>query len=160
VTDLRERSLRGLLVVLGVLGGAGACDDDDPGPPLFPADYAATYAEVRDCRRSIDHDSQYIRVLAAPDALAPYRDRVVPFPTGAVVLKAQYEDDDDACAGAILQYTVMARLDDGADPDRLDWAWQRVTADREVVADEPTERCAACHASCQAGGYDHTCAEP
>ncbi len=156
-----SRSLAAVALVLVV-----SCADDEttsaPGPePLFPADYAASYSEVRDCRQSGDHDLNIIRILTAPDALAPYRDRAEPFPEGAVVLKEEYDFGDTSCSGPIKQWTVMVRLADGAAPTTLDWKWQRVDAERNVAAeDEP--RCYGCHTGCTPDneGYDHTCAVP
>jgi hypothetical protein len=135
-----------------------ACNGDDPAP-AFPADYAATYVEVRDCRSSADHELHAIRVLADPDAAAVYAARDRPFAIGAIVLKAEYDFDDPTCSGEIVQWTVMERLADGASPALLDWRWQRVDADRAVV-EEDAARCANCHAGCgePPDGYLGTCA--
>jgi hypothetical protein len=124
---------------------------------VFPDDYASTYQEVRDCRRSPDHDLNYIRVLASPDAVAPYQGRTLPFPVGAVVLKAEYADD--ACDD-LDRFTVMRKEEAGYAPDSGDWSWQRVSRDFKV---EPIDdaRCIGCHALCPPPeGYDFTCAVP
>src|ERR1051326_4190739 len=90
-------------ISVGCGGGGGSKT-----PPVFPEDYSTSYQEVRNCRGpSSDHDLLYIRVLASPDALEPYNGRTLPFPTGAVVLKEQYAEDDTTCAGPIVSYTVM-----------------------------------------------------
>src|SRR5690348_5143363 len=95
-------------VLLAVLLATFACSEPaDPGPKtgivaLFPADYSASYVEVRDCRKSGDHDLDFVRVLADPTALGPYEDRASPFEDGAVVLKEQYDFGDDLCTGPIL----------------------------------------------------------
>lgn len=150
-----------------VAAGCGGDDDDsaDAGveTTLFPASYADTYEEVRDCRRSGDHDLNYIRVVAAPDAVEPYqaRDEATPFPTGAVVLKEEYDPSDATCSGEIAQWTVMSKLSAGSSADTLDWHWQRVGTDRLVETDnEP--RCIGCHESCGSSlpGFDSTCADP
>ena len=60
-----------------------ACGTDDEVPVLFPADYLASYTEVRDCRKSADHDLHNIRILADPVALASYQNRDAPFPIDA-----------------------------------------------------------------------------
>lgn len=150
-------------LALAVLVVAAACGDDAPeNEPLFPADYAATYQEVRDCRRSGgEHEINYVRVLADPDALGPYTDRTTPFPPGAVVLKEEYDFTDSTCAGDIVQWSVMVKLDQGADPMALDWTWQRVDAERAVV-DVNTAACAGCHEGCgfPPDGYDGTCTVP
>jgi hypothetical protein len=132
----------------------GACTDDEP---RFPADYAATFTEVRDCRRSADHDLHNIRVLADPEALAAYRDRLEPFPVGSIILKEEY-DFADECMGDIVEWTVMQKTDSSA---RLGWDWQRVNADRSIKSDN-SSLCSNCHSSCtpDENGYDSTCAVP
>jgi hypothetical protein len=145
-----------LLVVLA----AAACPGDDGGAePVFPADYAATYQEVRDCRQSTEHDFRYIRVLADPAALGPYTGRDAPFPPGAVVLKEEFGFADPDCAGPIVELTAMRKNPDAPD-GALGWDWQRVDDDRKVV-EEGAMFCAGCHATC-AGveGFDGTCTEP
>ncbi len=152
--------------VLAVLGGCG--EDSDVGDPaIFPADYADTYQEVRACRRSLDHGLVYIRVLAAPEALVPYTGRVAPFPTGAIVLKEQYGEDDATCAGPIVHFTVMQKLEVGSSPETLGWVWQHANADLTTAKSENTaaaiKHCTGCHAECQLGenkGYDGTCTDP
>ncbi len=138
----------------------GACGGDDVAA-AFPADYAATYQEVRDCRGSADHDLRLIRVLADPAARAPYLARDAAFPVGAVLLKEEYDFGDPTCNGPIMQWTVMQRQGDGGDPLHLGWAWQRVDPDRRVVAADDS-RCFGCHASCgePPDGYLGTCAVP
>ncbi len=133
----------------------GACGGDDA---HFPEDYASTYTEVRDCRRSADHDLHYIRVLADPDALAPYRDRTGPFPVGSIVLKEEYDFADGDCTGPILEWTVMRKT---GSPARGGWDWQRVDADRSIKT-ENSSLCSNCHSNCTPdnGGFDATCAQP
>ena len=153
--------------VLLLLGLATACPSGDDGgaasgpDPLFPDDYEASYTEVRDCRGSGDHDLHNIRILADPAALVPYDGRVEPFPEGAIVLKEEYDFGDIACAGEIIEWTVMQRLPTGSSASTLDWAWQELDADRRVLTeDEP--RCISCHQGCGVppDGYDGTCASP
>lgn len=127
--------------------------------PLFPADYAASYVEVRDCRRSGDHDLNYVRILADQAALEPYQKRSEPFPVGAVVLKVEHADE--AC-GDITGYTAMRREETGYAPDAGDWHWQRLDRDRVVKDDGKIERCTSCHALCGVppDGFDWTCSIP
>ena len=125
------RATLAALIAAASLGAAG-CDDDGE-PALFPADYAATYQEVRNCRFSLEHDLMRIRVLAAPDALAVYTGRTGPFPEGAVVLKEEYADTDTACAGPIVSFTAMQKLPAGASPATLDWTWQETDARRKTL---------------------------
>lgn len=130
---------------------------------MFPADYAATYQQVRNCRLSIEHDMVRIRVLASPDALGPYNTRTAPFPTGAVVLKEEYDTNDTACAGPIVSYTVMQKLDAGTSPSTIGWTWQEVDARFRVKQDsEEIARCIGCHTDCgkPPDGYDGTCTLP
>jgi hypothetical protein len=138
-------------------GGAADAAAADAGPsPGFPADYAASYTEVRDCRGSADHLLNRIRVLADPAALAPYRDRQAPFPDGAVVLKVEHDQAD--CGDAPIRWTVMIK--NAAATERLGWDWQDVAADRTVTASNPAS-CAGCHSVCDGDplGYDGTCAD-
>lgn len=157
------------LVALGPLLGLGlslapGCSGDDDGGgasgpvPSFPADYAATYVEVRDCRNSGDHELNRIRVLADPAALGPYRDRNADFPVGAVVLKEEHDFADTDCTGAPVRWTVMTRLATGSAPGTLDWDWQDVDAERRVVS-ENDSRCIGCHTGCGVppDGYLGTC---
>jgi hypothetical protein len=146
---------------LAVLLVAACADPAPPSPaPAFPADYAASYVEVRSCRKSADHELELVRVLADPDALGPYVDRESAFPDGAVVLKEQYEPSDTSCSGPITQWTVMQK--NLAAKERLGWDWQRVASDRRVV-ETNTATCHGCHATCTGApqiGYDFTCTEP
>jgi hypothetical protein len=144
--------VRGALAIGVVLAACG-----DPAEPVFPADYAASYVEVRGCRGSSDHELNNIRVLADPAAMGPYLARDADFPAGAVVLKEEYDFADDACAGPIVQWTVMRR--DAAGPQG--WRWQEVDADRDVVS-EDDGRCTSCHATCGVppDGYLGTCTVP
>lgn len=149
---------------LAACGGGGGGDDDIDAPgalPLFPADYAATYQQVRDCRYSLDHDLRRVRVLASPEAMAAYTGRAAPFPAGAIVLKEEYADRDTACAGAIVSFTVMQKLAAGSSPATLDWHWQEVSPDRRGV-NEDNRSCVGCHTGCgkPPEGYDGTCAVP
>jgi hypothetical protein len=161
----RERAARVGRWLATLALGAGAlasCSDDSPGDsgpaPLFPASYASTYSEVRDCRSSTEHEFARVRVLADPAATAPYLGRDAPFPDGSVVLKEEYDFADTACAGDIIRWTVMQRLPAGSSPDTLDWRWQDVDPARHVkTEDEP--RCIGCHTTCGAppDGYLGTC---
>jgi Cytochrome P460 len=168
---LEKRARDGLLraavaLTLGLVaasGCGGGGDDDDGGveTTLFPASYDATYVEVRDCRRSADHDLNYIRVMADPDAVGPYADRDAPFPEGAVVLKEEYDPGDQSCSDEIVQWTVMRKLAAASAEEMLDWEWQQVDADRNVDTENEL-RCYNCHTECggEPFGYDGTCAMP
>jgi hypothetical protein len=155
------RALR--LVFFALMAAALGCGDDggdgESGPaPSFPADYASSYSEVRDCRNSGDHELNRVRVLADPSALAPYRERDADFPVGAVVLKAEHGFGDADCTGAPVRWTVMTRLAAGSSPQTLDWYWQDVDASRRVTSENDT-RCIGCHTGCGVPpeGYLGTC---
>jgi hypothetical protein len=149
------------LLALALVTAASCGGGDDAEPSFVTADYADTFTEVRDCRRSIDHDLEFVRILADAEALAAYRDREVEFPVGSIVVKEQYLDNDDDCSGEIVRYTAMRKLEDGADPDFIDWEWQAIDTDFGVIADEDPIGCASCHASCEEPeGYLGTCAAP
>lgn len=123
----------------------------DAGPPVFPSDWATRYAEVRDCRRSPDHDLSYIRVLASPDAETIYTTRAGEFPDGAVLVKPEYADD--LCTD-LMGITAMRRTAGS-------WEFQETDAMGRVVSTE-TLRCIGCHSSCGVppDGYMGTCALP
>lgn len=142
-------------------GGACGSDGGSADPALFPADYAATYREVRNCRFSLEHDLIRVRVLAAPDAFTAYTGRAEAFPTGAIVLKEQYDESDTTCAGPIVSYTVMQKLPVGSAPADLDWSWQEADADLHSTGTD-IKRCTQCHKDCGVApdGYDGTCTVP
>ncbi len=148
-------------VLLALVCCAAACGTDNKTEaPIFAADYASSYTEVRNCRPSVEHGPVNIRVLAAPDALTTYTTHNGPFTTGAILLKEEYPEADTACAGPIKQWTVMEKLDDGSATAMLDWHWQKVDKSRKpIMVDDPT--CIACHKMCQAPqGYLNTCTLP
>lgn len=139
----------------------GACDPNeppDPPPPIFTADWEATYTEVRDCRRSGDHDLNYVRILADAAALDPYQKRDVPFPDGAVILKVEFADPE--CTDT-FGFTAMRR-EAGFDAANGNWHWQRLDAQEVVTEDGALQRCIGCHTSCGVppDGHDYTCAVP
>ena len=147
--------------VLTIALVACACGTGGEGGALpFPEDYAEAYAEVRDCRKSGDHDLRHIRVLAGPEAEEAYTTRAGGFPVGAVIVKEEYGFADDTCSGPIEQWTVMVRQPEGTSPDNMDWHWVRMDQDQRVTGDD-LPRCAGCHSSCvDPDGYLGTCAEP
>ena len=136
---------------------AAACGDDGPSP-VFPESWASAYTEVRNCRSSGDHELNKVRVLADPAALAPYMTRTQPFPSGAVVLKAEYDFADGNCSGPPVGWTVMQK---GGAPEDLGWVWQKVDAKRGVESDNDPQ-CVQCHSDCglPPDGYDGTCTVP
>jgi hypothetical protein len=164
---------RALLAALVVALAAGACGDDDGGTdgappdaapePLFPVDYATDWTPVRDCRSSTSHDFHLIKVWADPQAAAPYLERDAPFPVGSVVLKEEFDIGDTECAGDIVEWTVMKRLEEGSTPaEQLDWFWQELDENRQVIS-QNEGRCFGCHDDCDGNpvdSYENTCAVP
>jgi len=147
------------IIITTIALNLAACSSDAPAP-MFPADYADTYVEVRNCRQSSDHDFRRIRILAGPTALEPYNTRQGMFPVDAIVIKEEYEFGDDNCAGPIIEWTAMQRTDGVA---QYAWSWQRVSPERKVTDDvDSIERCINCHAACGVppDGFDGTCALP
>lgn len=148
------------LSVIGLLALCAACGDggEEPIEPLFPQNYAGSFDEVRDCRRSSDHDLHQILVLANSTAFSPYANRDEPFPPGSILLKEEREFGDEACEGEIISYAVMMKLEEGESPDTLDWTWQRVRPDFTVQSQDES-RCIGCHEACELpDGYLFTCA--
>ena len=171
---MRAGGARLAAVVLALAGVLGCGDDDggsdidgappDAAPaPLFPADYATTYTMVRDCRNSTSHDFHGIIIYADPDAATPYLDREAPFPVGSVIVKEEYDIGDTECAGDIVEWAVMKRLEAGSAPAlQLDWFWQELDENREVVTQNDSH-CWGCHDDCDNDpndSYFNTCAEP
>jgi hypothetical protein len=149
-------------IVIAFVVTVVACDGDGDEPavePFFPADYDASYTEARPCMPSGDHDLNNVRILVDAAARVPYEERMQPFPVGAVLLKEEYDFGDTTCEGELTQWTVMRRLAEGTATDTLDWAWQQVDADRNVVS-EDLPRCIACHTGCGVppDGYEGACA--
>lgn len=155
---------RARVVVLAFVVAGCADEPRDPAAPgatvAFPSDYAATYTPQRECRKSGDHELDFVRVLTDPTATAPYADRTTPFPDGAVVLKEQHDFSDLDCSGPVVAWTVMVKH--AAATGRLGWDWQRVSADRRVL-EANGSRCVGCHSTCTGTpevGYDFTCEDP
>lgn len=146
------------------------CDDgDDPSAPdaavpVFADDWAERYVELRDCRHSIEHDLEFIRVLADPAAAERFRACVTyeeptdpacadPFAEGAVVLKAQYRD---AACTDLLRWSAVRR-EAAAPAEGGGWRWQEVGADGTVRVDGAPPACVRCHQGCE-GSRDLLCA--
>lgn len=143
-------------------GDAGVTDTGSTDNAPFPADYRASYTEVRGCRSSSgDHALNYVRVLADPPSLAPYRDREAPFPEGGVVLKEEFEDFDPTCSGPIKLWSVMIRRPASEATETLGWRWYEVNPDRAITS-ENLPRCIGCHMACGVppDGYEGTCMVP
>ena len=148
--------LRALAIGLLATAVIAGCPSDEPAAePLFAAEYASTFREVRSCRRSGDHDLAYVKVWADPVALEAYTTRAMPFPDGSVIVKEEFADP--ACT-SLTGWTAMRR-EAGLDPDAGDWHWQRLETDRTVSDDGLVQRCRSCHMECGVApdGHDGTC---
>ena len=139
----------------------GCGDESDPvaAQAVFPADYAASFQEVRSCRKSADHDLFHVRVLASPSALDAYLNRDAAFAEGAVIVKEEHFDDQ--CTD-LERITAMRREAPGFAPEAGDWHWQRAKQDGSVELDGKLPSCAGCHQSCGVppDGHDGTCTAP
>ncbi|MEO6951035.1 MAG: cytochrome P460 family protein [Polyangia bacterium] len=154
-----------LLVIACSVACSVVCSPGCGGPSApkyvsgLPADYATTFKQVRPCRSSTEHNLDNVTVFTDDAAYIPYTGRMEPFPTGAVVVKPEYDIDDTDCSGNIIQWTVMVKLDNGTSPLTNDWRWQRIFADKKVVTQDD-RNCINCHADCTDYGYAFTCSAP
>ncbi len=123
--------------------------------PILPADYRASYLEVRNCRFSLEHGGVYIRVLASPEAAAAYQANANPLPAGAVIVKEEY-GDDQCEASELLRWRAMRKESPGFDPADGDWHWQYLTARREVVYNDKGT-CISCHLQPDCVARDYMC---
>ncbi|WP_169791672.1 cytochrome P460 family protein [Sandaracinus amylolyticus] len=147
------------LVVIAMI--SLSCREPDPDDGPFPTDYERAWTEARDgCTLSHDHELRYIRVFANDGALGPYTQQDAPYPVGAALLKAEY--DDPECT-ELLSFVLMEKLEAGTTPtEEHDWTWRRFDAQRREVFDRraiPTT-CIDCHAwHCEEPpyGWDYTC---
>ena len=164
---LAAPSLIRLVCGVVVVGGVMSCEGEPSEPaPVFPAGALATWLELRDCRLSHEHELRWIRVLASPTAEAPYTalSADVPYPSGAVLLKAEY---DDATCSVPLGFTAMHKEAAGYWDEGHDWRWQKTDAERKVLQNGRLETCVGCHLlhceppTCHGGscGFDLTCGE-
>ncbi len=154
--------MKRLLVLLAIGAVLGCTSKNDPPQPpvdpVFPADWAKSYTQVRECRKSIDHDVRYVTIFADPTSLSSYKNHDKLFPAGSIILKVEYQDDK--CASAFRGYTVMRR-EKGYSPGNGDWHWQKTDAASKVLEDGLPYRCVGCHRdNCMVkppDGWDWTC---
>jgi hypothetical protein len=146
------------------LSGCGG--DDNPMPPappdpFFPADFLATYTQVRGCRLGVDHDLHFIQVYINPEAAEAYTDSIYPFAVGTVCVKPEYSMEDQGCGEQPIGYSAMRKGAPGTAPAVGDWEWQFVGPDRRVAEYTPAqvEACISCHTDCT-NGRDFMCTDP
>jgi hypothetical protein len=158
---MRSIAIAAAALAAAAMSSGAACGGGGEPTQLFPANYAASFVQVRPCRPSPDHDLDNVTVLADPTGADAYRLRDRPFPVGSIVLKAEHGFSDMDCTKPPVSWTVMVKLTAGSSPTTLDWHWQKVDVDRTVETDnEP--RCYGCHTTCGVppDGYEHTCSVP
>lgn len=99
--------------------------------------------------------------LPDPVPLGPYQDLspASPYPLGATLVKAEY--DDDSCAVAVGYTAMRKEVVDGPDGGAHGWHRQKLDADRRVLLDGAPTVCIACHTQHCAPpyGFDLSCAE-
>lgn len=158
---------RGMRIGVAALLAAAAAGCDDGGEPaiesVVPPDFETRWVELRDCRQSIEHELEYVRLLADADTAAMYARCVVesspcsePFATGATLVKPHYRD---AQCTELTGYTAARREAPGESDDASGWRWQVLDADGHVERDGELADCVSCHTTlCGPGaGYDLRC---
>lgn len=154
--NLLWRALCGALC--GVcLWACGPDDETNPKPatePVFAADFASHFVEVRGCRQSIEHELEYVKLFVDPDSVAFFNRCVVPnspcnttqetFPEGATLVKTQYLDP--GCT-ELLRYSAVQK-DASQAANGGGWRWQEVSVSREVLLDGSPSACVSCHQGC------------
>jgi hypothetical protein len=137
----------------------GTCHPSEA--PPFPPNYETQWREARaPCTLSHDHELRWIRVFANDRAYEPYVSQSGPYPPGAILLKAEY--DDRACT-ELVSIVVMEKMEPGATPpSELGWRWRRFGPDRREIIDPSAipSTCTTCHEfHCREPpyGWDYTC---
>jgi hypothetical protein len=150
---------------------AVSCGPVDPPAPtsLVPLGYTATFTEVRNCRRTIEHMSpspggptiNFIRVLTNPEAASAYRMNAPRLAVGSLVIKEEYGDDPACERRNLRSWTLMRKEAVGYDREHNDWHWQRVrSADSVVISDGIATVCISCHNRPSCTARDWQCTEP
>lgn len=124
--------------------------------PILPADYAAEFVEVRDCRLSIEHQFRSIRVLANRIAADGYLRDANPLPLGSIVVKEEY-DGGDCVPDDLIEWTAMRKEPPGFDGEDADWHWQRITAPGRRVLTDTKDTCIGCHRQPACTARDYMC---
>jgi hypothetical protein len=142
-----------------MLVACGSDTTDAGADPIFPADFASTFQEVRPCMRSGDHDLNHVRIVVNQTGHDAFVTRSGPFPEGTLIVKVEYADP--TCSD-LTGYTSMRRDAAGSSPEAGDWTWQRLDENRKVERTGNIPECVSCHATCgfPPDGHDWTCAIP
>jgi sugar lactone lactonase YvrE len=123
--------------------------------PILPADYQASFVEVRNCRFSFEHGGVYIRVLTDPGSAELYQANASLLPVGSVVVKEEYSSGDCG-TGDLVRWRAMRKEAPGYDPEDGDWHWQMLTPRREVAQDTKAT-CIGCHRQIDCVRRDYMC---
>jgi hypothetical protein len=151
--------------LIGVLLCLAACGEEPP----FPEDYQTSWQEVLPCAETSQHGGDSIRIFINSAAEPTWNDwaqrvldsgngilpagETIEFSSGAVLLKAQYSNSN---CSQFKHWTMMTRLETGADTANGNWRWEIVTADEEGVPKTPTaggDGCFSCHQSYRRTDY-------
>ncbi|HEV8323568.1 MAG TPA: hypothetical protein VG389_18265, partial [Myxococcota bacterium] len=134
---LRGAAALAALVCLALLPSCGR-------DPVFPENYASTYGQVSNCVYSIDHNLHHVKIYVSPEAVLPYCATENPLPDTTIIVKEEYDGDDDACTGPILGIKA-ARKEPGSAPSRCDWFWQDLKPNLHVLREGDIGSCTSCH---------------
>lgn len=146
-----------LLALLTMLGVSACAEVDSPlSDNVLPANYKMTFAQVRDCRASIDHGLVSVIVRVRPEQAAAYESGPYPLPEGTLVVKEQYRDSQ---CQELTGYTVMRKEKSGYFPAGGDWQWFTIDTYGTVMQKGKVSSCANCHTMCGAK-RDRLCTEP
>ena len=135
-------------------GDGGMDPDPDPEDPVFPADFASSFTEVRDFRSGVPHPS-FLRVYANNTGASDYTAGNYPLAEGSVLVKEIYADPLGA---QIVGWVAMQKREAGFATSSGDWYWQEVDEDRVVVDSGSIQNCIGCHSACTT--TDWLCTEP
>ncbi len=135
-----------------------------PQPPpesevIFPANYRATFVEVRNCRNSIEHGA-VIRVWVNAIGADAYLADENPLPAGTIVVKEEFAGancDNDA---DLEFWSAMRKQTAGFDPGAGDWRFQEVAAPARTITLDGKAICIACHDDPDCVARDFMCTAP
>jgi hypothetical protein len=149
------------LFVWSAVAALGCAEDSPPETTaIFPPDFTERFTELRDCRQSIEHELEYVKLFVPPDQVAllercvqPDSPCADPLPTGTLLIKPQYLD---AACTQLLRITAAARVADLPLGDPNAWRWQTVSPAGVVLQDGQPDGCVRCHSACSPG-FDSRC---
>jgi hypothetical protein len=154
-------------------GGGGGSGDDDNGnnngnennngngdpEPIFPADYRTTFSEVRNCRDSIEHGGVAVRVYVNAIGAEAYLAEENPLPVGTIVVKEEFDGVDCSNDDELAIWSVMAKQEEGFDPEAADWRYQEAASPSRNVTINSKTTCIECHSAEECLLRDYMCTE-